>query len=187
MDYHKLHEAIIAENTFEIPYVEAWAWRGVCPPPLLGDPRSPITAFISMALRDLWDRDGVPLLVSDQEGVQLQRAAAEAEVRRQLDLTVRSPGTEKLLFPEAQAAMKRLGRWVEPPDDHRGAHWSGVRPQFWIWCAVPHAETCRMRGFGAPPDRPPRMCDLRWEIRLREDADLFDRWLLRRIQHNDGD
>jgi hypothetical protein len=177
----------MAENTFPLAYVEAWAWRGACPPPLHGDPGSPISAFISMGLRDRWARDDAPLRVSDEEGVQRQRAVAESEIRRQLDQTVRWPGTDNLLFPEAQAAIKRLGCWVDPPDDHRGSHWSATRPQSWIWGASPHADTCRMVGFAGPRDKPSRTARLRSEIRLRQEADRFDRWLLLGVRRNDAD
>jgi hypothetical protein len=79
--FEELQEAIIAESTFAISYVEAWAFRGAWPPPLHGNPASPISAFLHLSVSDLWDLEGPSVSVSDDQGVELLRAAANERVR----------------------------------------------------------------------------------------------------------
>lgn len=180
--FEELQEVIIAENTFHIAYVEAWAFRGVCPPPLLGDPWCPTHAFLSLSLRDRWSQDDAPLLVCDEHGVETQRAATEAKVRHDLDLTVRQHGTDMLLFKEAQNATRRLGTWVEPREDHRGSYWSTLGPSFSVWGAAAHPDTARLLGASRRRVQRSRVAEPWLERRLRRDADMFDSWLLREIR-----
>jgi hypothetical protein len=177
--FEELQEAIIAENTFGVAYVEAWAFRGACPPPLLGHPSSPTSVLISHSLRDRWSWEGPSVLVSDEEGVEIQRAAAEAAIRSELDLSVRAPGTDQLLFHWAQVALKRMGRWVEPPADHYGLFWSATRPQFWVWGAAPHKGT--LLGLERGGRELSRSASPWQEIQLQRSARMFDAWLLREI------
>jgi hypothetical protein len=65
--FEDLQKAILAENTFPIWYVEAWATRGICPPPLLGQPESASSAFFMLAGQDGWDWQ-LPLHASDEQG-----------------------------------------------------------------------------------------------------------------------
>jgi len=63
--------------TFPRDYVVRWLAFGVCPPPLLGSPDNPATVHLTLALRDLWDLDGPPVAVSDEEGVEIQSRRCE--------------------------------------------------------------------------------------------------------------
>ena len=141
MNFEELQEAITAENTFPVCYVEAWASRGVCPPPLSGDPDAPTSVVFCLATAEKWDLDGAPLAVSDEAAVEVQQARCEDDVRRQLDGAVRLPGTDLLVFPYGQAAMRRLGQWPRLRSQDRGAHWAAVRPYFWVWGAAPSRES----------------------------------------------
>jgi hypothetical protein len=115
MNFRQRQEAVIAENVFPTAYVKAWARRGVCPPPLHGSPHHMSSVILTLANRDRWDLDGAPLTVSDEQGVEIQRARCQAQVKRALSSAVEIPGKDCLAFPEAQAAatILLLGTWPD--------------------------------------------------------------------------
>lgn len=92
----------IHERTFPAWYLEAWARRGIFPPPLHGDPRDLDSVFFHLACQDLWDPEGPSLTVSDEEGVELQRAACEASMRTIPSRTTPIPGTFSLIIGPAR-------------------------------------------------------------------------------------
>jgi hypothetical protein len=55
------------EFTFPRSYAEAWLRYGVFPPPLHGDAGEPRVVHYVLAAHDLWDLEGPPLSVSDEE------------------------------------------------------------------------------------------------------------------------
>lgn len=92
----------VPENIFPRAHVEGWRSYGIFPPPLHGAYNWPPSVHFVLACQDLWDLEGPPLDCSDEEGVEIQRARCEANMRTIPSRTTPIPGTDLLIIGPAE-------------------------------------------------------------------------------------